>query len=275
LPVEDFSSNGELCLNCLCQPRGQAQIKPELFLTITVPLPLIEEQRRILARVEEISAKVDQAQQLQQSAETDLAGLLHSAYRRIAQSAPRRPLREVAPLQRTPATIDPSRNYPQVSVRSFGKGTFHKHGLSGGEITWQKPYLVRAGDILISNIKAWEGAIAVATAEDDGRFGSHRYLTCVPVPNVATAHFVCFHLLTHEGLEEVGKASPGTADRNRTLSAARLQEILVPVPSYDKQVWFDALCNKVASIRQSQIEAQTELDAILPAVLQRTFQPSQ
>jgi hypothetical protein len=25
LPVEDFSSNGELCLNCLCQPRGQAQ----------------------------------------------------------------------------------------------------------------------------------------------------------------------------------------------------------------------------------------------------------
>src|SRR5579859_7821370 len=26
LPVEKFSSNGQLCLNCLCQPRGQAQI---------------------------------------------------------------------------------------------------------------------------------------------------------------------------------------------------------------------------------------------------------
>jgi hypothetical protein len=25
LPVEIFSSNGQLCLNCLCQPRGQAQ----------------------------------------------------------------------------------------------------------------------------------------------------------------------------------------------------------------------------------------------------------
>src|ERR1700733_4404589 len=24
LPVEYFSSNGQLCLNCLCQPRGQA-----------------------------------------------------------------------------------------------------------------------------------------------------------------------------------------------------------------------------------------------------------
>ena len=26
MPVERFSANGELCLNCLCQPRGQAHI---------------------------------------------------------------------------------------------------------------------------------------------------------------------------------------------------------------------------------------------------------
>src|SRR5580704_13634165 len=28
LPVEDFSANGQQCLNCLCQPRGQAQRAP-------------------------------------------------------------------------------------------------------------------------------------------------------------------------------------------------------------------------------------------------------
>ena len=43
----------------------------------------------------------------------------------------------------------------------------------------------------MSNIKAWEGAIAVAGPEDDGRFGSHRYLTFVPVDDVATASFLC------------------------------------------------------------------------------------
>jgi ABC-type lipoprotein release transport system permease subunit len=26
LPVEQFSANGEQCLNCLCQPRGQAHL---------------------------------------------------------------------------------------------------------------------------------------------------------------------------------------------------------------------------------------------------------
>jgi hypothetical protein len=29
LPVEGFSANGQQCLNCLCQPRGQAQFGVE------------------------------------------------------------------------------------------------------------------------------------------------------------------------------------------------------------------------------------------------------
>src|SRR5437773_7462767 len=42
------------------------------------------------------------------------------------------------------------------------------------------PYTTLFRSILVSNIKAWEGALAVAKPEDDGRVGSHRYLTCVP-----------------------------------------------------------------------------------------------
>src|SRR5208283_4245031 len=37
LPVEDFSSNGEQCLNWLSQPRGQAQI--DLIVTFQKNLP--------------------------------------------------------------------------------------------------------------------------------------------------------------------------------------------------------------------------------------------
>ena len=107
------------------------------------------------------------------------------------------------------------------------------------------PQLVRAGDVLVSNIKAWEGAIAVATPEDDGRYGSHRYLTYAPVNGIATARFVCFYLLTPEGLHHVGEASPGSADRNRTTSAKALEEIQVPLPRYGRQLWFGELYDKV------------------------------
>src|SRR5437773_11909705 len=133
------------------------------------------------------------------------------------------------------------------------------------------PYTTLFRSILVSNIKAWEGALAVAKPEDDGRVGSHRYLTCVPIEGVATARFVCFYLLTPEGLHEVGEASPGSADRNRTLSAKGFMRIPIPVPKYVEQLRFDALCREVDALKRLQVETAAELDALLPALLDRAF----
>jgi type I restriction enzyme S subunit len=156
-------------------------------------------------------------------------------------------------------------------VRSFGKGTFHNPPLLGSDITWEKPHLVKAGDILVSNIKAWEGAIAVAGVEDDGRFGSHRYLTFVPVPGIASAAFLCFHLLSPEGLLHVGEASPGSADRNRTLGARAMLDIPVPVPPIEQQLWFGRLLAKVERIRRIRSETAPVHQAFLPSILDRAF----
>jgi type I restriction enzyme S subunit len=124
---------------------------------------------------------------------------------------------------------------------------------------------------LISNIKAWEEAIAVVSKADDGRVASHRYLTCVPIPNVVTARFICFHLLMPEGLFFVGEASPGSADRNRTTSAKALMQILVPVPSFDEQLWFENLYEQIEAAKRLQNETAAELDALLPSILDQAF----
>lgn len=185
-----------------------------------------------------------------------------------------RRLGDVAPLVRRPAEIDVSREYPVVSVRSFGRGTFHKPPLLGSEITWEKPHLVKAGDILISNIKAWEGAIAVAGPEDDGRFGSHRYLTCVPNLDVVTARYLCFYLLSPDGLRQVRAASPGSADRNRTLSAKALQDIRIPVPPLEDQRAFDVIFDAVARLQHIQSEAVSSNEQLMPAMFLWAFPPA-
>ncbi|MEN6521151.1 MAG: restriction endonuclease subunit S [Armatimonadota bacterium] len=248
-----------------------AAIRPSDVLGYEIPLPPLAEQRRIVARMEELSAKIEEAARIRDEVEAEQEILLAGAYRRIAENAPRQPLGHVAPLIRRPVAVDPEKEYPQIAVRSFGRGTFHKPPLQGGAVTWQKPFRVEAGDILISNIKAWEGAIAVASDNDDGRVGSHRYLTCVPKPSVATARFICFHLLTTEGLYEVGQASPGSADRNRTLSAKGLLQIMIPVPSYEQQLWFDKICHEVDALKLLQSETTAELDALVPAILDRAL----
>ena len=38
LPVEEYSLNGEFCLNCLCQPRGQAQLRACPFPSVLVSM---------------------------------------------------------------------------------------------------------------------------------------------------------------------------------------------------------------------------------------------
>jgi len=250
---------------------GRETYKTSDILALEIPLPPLAEQQRIVARIEQLAAKIEEARGLRQAIESDEHGLLLSAYHKIVAAAPRRPMNAVAPLFRRPVSIDLEKEYPQVAVRSFGKGTFHKSLLQGTEITWQRPYLVKTGDILISNIKAWEGAVAVAKEEDDGRVGSHRYLTCVPVHGISTARFVCFHLLTPEGIYELEQASPGSADRNRTLNVKALKQIPIPVPPYDQQRYFDELYQKVESLKRLQANTAAELDALLPSVLDKTF----
>lgn len=114
----------------------------------------------------------------------------------------------------------------------------------GSNVVYRAPhgwYLPCLHSLLFSNLFAWEGAIAVARDEDAGRFGSHRYITCVPKPTAATAAFLCFYFLANEGLDLIRSASPGGALRNRTLGLSALERIIVSVPALEEQRWFDSL----------------------------------
>ncbi|CAM4331122.1 hypothetical protein NOLU111490_17845 [Novosphingobium lubricantis] len=93
----------------------------------------------------------------------------------------------------------------------------------------------------------------------------------MPDANRATAHFLWHYLQSEEGLYQVGKASAGSADRNRTLATKRLQAIKVPVPSLDAQLWFDSLQTKARAAKATQAEETAHLDQLLPAMLNEVF----
>jgi type I restriction enzyme S subunit len=269
-----YSKTARFVADCEAASEGttnRVRLKEDRFATNTIPLPPLDEQRQVVARIERLFDRISEARRFQTDVDVAASALLMSMYHRIADAAPQKLLAEVAPLNRRPVIVESAKTYPQVAVRSFGKGTFHREPLVGADVTWEKPFLVRCGDILFSNIKAWEGAIAVATESDDGFVGSHRYLTCVPLQGLAMARFVCFHLLTPDGLRHIGEASPGSADRNRTLNAKALSQIPIPVPSFEKQVWFDQQCRRVDSVREIQRRTDLEIEALKASLLSAVF----
>lgn len=248
-----------------------AAIRPGSVLQYTMPIPPLPEQHRIVARLDAAAAASAARAEHAASVEAEIAAALAAAFSRITTDAPRASMGDVAPLVRRPVTIDPDATYPELGVRSFGQGLFTKPDVVGAEVTWQSLYRVEAGDLVFSNIKAWEGAFAVASTEHAGKHGSHRYLTCVPDPDRATAGYLWYYLQSEGGLRGINAASPGSADRNRTLATKRLAAIQVPVPSLDAQRWFDALQAKARVARKAQADAAAELAALLPALLYEAF----
>jgi hypothetical protein len=115
------------------------------------------------------------------------------------------------------------------------------------------------------------GAIAVAQLEDAGRVGSHRFITCVPNPALATPEYLAFYFKTPVGLHAIGEASPGGAGRNRTLGLEKLMTIGVPVPSMDNQRWFGSLLSQTTVAREETARIVSEAEALMPAILDRAF----
>ncbi|WP_172321748.1 restriction endonuclease subunit S domain-containing protein [Alterinioella nitratireducens] len=248
-----------------------ASVRPANVLGYQVPLPSLDEQRRVVEKLDRVAALVDERRNAIEAAERETQALLLKAFQRAIDGAPLRPMAEVAPLVRRPVEIDSDAAYPELGVRSFGRGTFHKPELPGVEVGNKKLFRICSGDLVFNIVFAWEGAVAVAQPEDDGRVGSHRFLTCVPAPDTATVEFLRFYFSTSEGLQKLGEASPGGAGRNRTLGLKKLESLRVPVPPIGRQHWFDRLQAKAHEARTIRANTAQDVEALIPAMLHEIF----
>ena len=250
---------------------GKNRIKPQKFLQITIPLPPLEEQQRIVARLSAAREKIERVRLLREEQAAGIRNALYSAYCDATEGAPTLPMSKIAPITRRAVAIAESEQYAELGIRCFGKGTFHKPALPGIDVGTKKLFRICAGDVMFSNVFAWEGAIAVAKSDDDGRVGSHRFISCVCKPDVALPEFLCFHFLTEKGLEAINAASPGGAGRNKTLGLDKLERILVPVPSLSKQKHFVSLLSKLTALQAHHAATARELDALFPCLLEKAF----
>lgn len=238
---------------------------------IEAPLPPLAEQQAIVARLDALTEKTAQVEAHLDAAERDADHLLAVRFRDAIADAPLRPMAEVAPLVRREVSIDPETSYTELGVRSFFKGTFQRRTVVGAEFSWQDLYWVKNGDLVFSNIMAWEQAIAVAKSEDDDCVGNHRMLTCEAKADCAVPGFLWYYFTTPDGFAKVYAASPGTAARNRTITASALMAIQVPTPPLAIQQFFERLQAEVAALKAEHASIRAANAALLPATLERIF----
>jgi type I restriction enzyme S subunit len=144
--------------------------------------------------------------------------------------------------------VDDLAEYVAIGIRAFGRGIFHYEPTVGSDLGKLRFFRVQPDSLVVSNIKAWEGAVGVSGWSEDGTIASNRFLSYEPIDDQADVHFLRHYFLTEEGNQRLQRASPGSADRNRTLAASRFEDILVPLPSPPEQRRIAARLDRIASV---------------------------
>jgi len=251
-------------------------LNPEALFACEIPLPPVLEQRRIVARIEALAAEIAHARQLRnqaaEEAEALFASKLRHTIQRCGSSVRMVPLDEVATLVRRPVKVELEKNYREIGVFCFGRGIFHKTPRSGAEVGGKELIQIHAGDVILQVTFSWEGAVALAENRDHGLCGSVRYLTFRANENLCSPRYLHTYLRTPEAIRELARISPGSAGRNRVLSVKRLNEVMIPIVPLPEQAWLtDALQAELDALKRLQAETAAEIDALLPAVLDRAF----
>lgn len=257
---------------------GKNRIKPEQFLGVEIPLPLLAEQQRIVARVEALSTKIADARSLRQQAIGEAEALVSVRAAEIFRGASRHgtaPLESVAILERGKFSHRP-RNDP----RFFGGShPWIQIGEieSAGKVIHKWSETLNDEGLAISK-KFPKGTALIGIAATIGSVGILDFDCCIPdsivgvTPREGTDSEYLYYYLTYlrSHLEEI---APQSAQKSINL------QILAPLPvprlALPEQrrivAELDALEEKVGSLRRLQSETAAELDAMLPAILDRAF----
>jgi len=143
-------------------------------------------------------------------------------------------LGDVLKLERIAVQVNPDAEYRQIGIRSFGNGIFHRNPCLGSELSKLKYFEVHPGRFVVSNIMAWEGAIAVSTESEEGFVGSARFLTYRPTGEV-DLRYLNYFFQSDAGKALIKSISTGTVTRNQTVSPKNFENAQVSLPDLAEQ----------------------------------------
>jgi type I restriction enzyme S subunit len=262
---------------------GYAAVRPKYLLTAKIPLPPLEEQRRIVARVEELAGKFEEVRSLRQKALEESEALTKAAMRQIFK--PHENYQEVS-LESVCATIiDNLHSNPVYSdngvpcIRSsdVGWGALYLHTARCTSEEEYKRRTVRGepipNDIVL--VREGGGTGKAAIVLEGQRFSlGQRVMMLRPDKNKVIPKFFLYQILSPSVYEDqIIPRCKGSASPHLNIGALRkFNFFLPPLPKQHRIVnYLDELQTKLDTMKYLRQQAMTELDALLPSILDKAF----
>lgn len=259
-------------------PLTRNRFKEQFFLALEIPLPPLSEQRRIVARIEELAAQIHEARSLRQQAAEEVEALhlsvLHQHFVMEALTWMPMPMKEVIEIndKQVDPTLPEYSQLPHVSGENMESKTCRLLPWRTAEADGVKSnnYLFSPGTILYSKIRPYlRKAVFV---DFRGVCSADIYPIRVISPKL-DPHFVKWALVAEPFTEYANRLSGRT--RMPKLNRKQLFGFGFSHPTLSEQrrivAELDALQAQVDALKRLQSETAEEMDALLPSVLDRAF----
>jgi len=243
---------------------------------LKIPLPPLEEQKRIVSRIEEITSRIEQAKKLREEAQKDVEAVMHSALNRVFSRAEEKgwvfkKIDEICHLQNGKA-FKPSDwvkdGLKIIRIQNLNDSSKEYNYYSG---FCEEKYHVYDNDILIS----WSGSLGTS-------FGAHKWEGGHALLNqhIFKVNFKIsitkdyFVYAVNYLLNEIENRTHGGVGLVH-ITKGKLQSIKIPFPPIEEQkrivAYLDSLHDKVQELRKYQEQSKEEIEAITQGVLRKAF----
>ncbi|MFD4861462.1 restriction endonuclease subunit S [Streptomyces atratus] len=215
-------------------PRGsmvrRKRTTPATLLATCVPLPELAEQRRVADKLDAAVMRIEQMTRAKEHSRSLALQHADALFRSVDRNAP---LAEVLHIDNEFTDVESDSSYPVTGIYSFGRGLIKRPVIQGSETAYPRFARLRTGQVVMSKLNAWEGALAVVGDDFADTFVSPEYPVFSLNKEAADAAYIQ-HLLAWPELW--ARLTPrGSMVRRKRTTPATLLATDAPLPSIEEQ----------------------------------------